>query len=185
MNERIKALIRPMIIIASAIFAVCCLIKKPQTIDDFSSHISYAVSGVCILFVLYERVLWKQIPWNRPPILKKEYKGLINYKYNDECVSKAIRIIVKQSWLSVNIKTATDINSSHTVTGTILAEHGTSVLYYTYITNPSAVSQGENPIQYGTCRMIIDGDNDSNITGRYWTSSRTVGDIEWHAVADN
>lgn len=39
---------------------------------------------------------------------------------------------------------------------------------------------GENPIQHGTCRMILDGDN-SRISGKYWTSSNTTGDIEWVA----
>lgn len=51
---------------------------------------------------------------------------------------------------------------------------------YTYMTNLTAATQSENPIQYGTCRMILDGDN-SRISGKYWTSSNTTGDIEWVA----
>ena len=48
------------------------------------------------------------------------------------------------------------------------------------MTNPTAATQSENPIQHGTCRMILDGDN-SRINGKYWTSSNTTGDIEWLA----
>ena len=52
--------------------------------------------------------------------------------------------------------------------------------YQIYMTNPTTATQSENPIQYGTCRMILDGDN-SRISGKYWTSSNTTGDIEWVA----
>ena len=52
------------------------------------------------------------------------------------------------------------------------------------MTNPSSATQKENPIQYGTCRMILDEDN-ARISGKYWTSSNTVGDIDWLAVDVN
>lgn len=49
------------------------------------------------------------------------------------------------------------------------------------MTNPSAATQKSNPIQHGTCRMVLEGDN-KTIRGKYWTSSNTTGDIEWKAV---
>lgn len=178
MNDRIKKLIKPMILTAVVIFAVCCIVKKPSVFDDYSSYVGYAISGVTVLFVLYERVLWRFIPWNRPPVLKKKYKGTLSYVYKREHRNKPISITVKQTWLSVEITTKTNINASYTVTGTITNEHGMDVLYYTYITDPSAVYQSQNPIQYGTCRMVLNGDNQS-IVGKYWTSSQTVGDMTW------
>jgi hypothetical protein len=182
MNERFKKLIKPMIFAAAAIFVIFWIVIKPTEIGDYSSCIGYAISGVTILFVLYERILWRYIPWNRPPLLKKQYTGIISYVYKNQPGTKPIEISVKQSWLSVSIKTKTDINSSRSITGTIVSEYGDDVLYYNYITNPDAVTQGKNPIQYGTCRMVLDGDN-SHIKGKYWTSSKTVGDMEWKEVS--
>lgn len=181
MNERVKNLIKPMIIIAAGIFAFCCFVKKPVAYDDYSAYIGYAVSGVSVLFVLYERFLWRFIPWNRPPILKKKYAGKLSYVYKKQPDTKEILISVKQTWLSVEITTKTDINTSHTITGTIVSEHGIDVLYYTYMTNPSAIYQEKNPIQYGTCRMVLDGNVDK-IIGKYWTSSKTIGDLEWEEI---
>ena len=86
--------------------------------------------------------------------------------------------------LGIDIQMATDINSSVTITAAIVHEYGQDVLYYTYMTNPSSATQKENPIQYGTCRMILDEDN-ARISGKYWTSSNTVGDIDWLAVDVN
>lgn len=178
MNERIQKMIKPIIITAVLLFLLCCVILKPAEVEDYSSCIGYAISGVTILFVLYERFLWRYIAWNRPPLLKEKYKGILSYIYKNQPGTKPIDVTVKQSWLSVSIKTKTDINSSSSITGTIVTEQGSDVLYYNYITNPNAVTQGKNPIQHGTCRMVLEGDN-TQIKGKYWTSSKTIGDIEW------
>lgn len=74
----------------------------------------------------------------------------------------------------------TDINSSVTTTAMIVKEYGQDILYYTYMTNPSAATQSDNPIQHGTCRMVLCEDN-TRLIGKYWTSSNTTGDIEWDA----
>ena len=182
MNEIVKKMIKPIIITAVIIFAICWLLLRPTSIEDYFSCVGYSISGVTILFVLYERLLWRYIPWNRPPLLKKKYSGTIAYVYNNQPITKSIEITVKQSWLSVSIKTKTDINSSSSVSGAIVSEFGNDVLYYNYITNPTAVTQKKNPIQHGTCRMVLEKDS-SVIKGKYWTSSQTVGDIEWRAIS--
>lgn len=42
MNERIKKLFKPAIIIAAVTFAICYLIKKPQEFGDYTSYVGYA-----------------------------------------------------------------------------------------------------------------------------------------------
>lgn len=88
---------------------------------------------------------------------------------------------IKQTWTSIDIKVNTGINSSVTIYATIVNEFGQNVLYYTYMTNPSAETQQKNPIQHGTCRMVLTESN-RELSGKYWTSSKTVGDIEWVAT---
>ena len=113
--------------------------------------------------------------------MKEQYDGIIYYKLYAIAGEKSISVWIKQTWLGIDVKTKTDINSSVTITATILSEFGQDVLYYTYMTNPSAATQKSNPIQHGTCRMVLNGDN-KTISGKYWTSSNTTGDIEWKAV---
>ena len=166
MNDRIKKIIKPMIIIAIILFVLFLVLLKPTSIDDYCSCAGYSISLVTILFVLYERLIWRIIPWNRPPRLKKKYSGTLSYVYKSQPGTKPIDISVKQSWLTVSIKAKTDINSSLSITGMIVSEYGNDVLYYNYITNPDAVTQGKNPIQYGTCRMMLDSNNET-IKGKY------------------
>lgn len=180
MQEQAKNLIKPIISIAITIFVVCCIIDMPITYEDCLPYFGYSISGVTILFIIYERWLWRYIPWNRPPVLNKHYNGVIRYTYNKVQKEKHINIVAKQTLFSVCVETKTDINSSHTVSGTIVKEYNTYILYYSYITNPNAVVQKTNPIQYGTCRMVLNKKN-AIISGKYWTSSQTVGDIEWRS----
>ncbi len=180
MDDRVRKLIKPMIFIAAVAFGICCLIRRPTAIADYASYVGYAVTFVTILFVLYEKYFWRKIPWNRPPMLKEKYDGKIIYDYNEQKSEKPITISVKQSWLMVEVKTSTDINSSYSVTGSIVHEHGADFLFYTYVTEPLAADQPNNPIQYGTCKMALNSDN-SKLHGTYWTTSRTTGDVEWTA----
>lgn len=57
-----------------------------------------------------------------------------------------------------------------------MEENEQYVLYYTYITNPKSKYSKENPIQYGTCRLLINSTD--KLTGTYWTSRKTIGDME-------
>ncbi len=178
MVERIKKIIKPSIFLAAVVYIICCIIKKPTAVEDIISYIGYSVSAVTVLFVSYERLFWKFIPWNRPPVLKKKYHGTINYRFKKVQSSKLIDVDIKQTWLTVQIKVKTDINSSTSITADIVSENNQDMLYYSYITNPSAMSEGTNPIQHGTCRMVLNNKN-TEIDGKYWTSSQTTGDVHW------
>jgi hypothetical protein len=175
---KISDLIKPIIIVGGLVILICYLIKKPVTLGDYSSYISYAVSSVTVLFVIYERWAWKVIPWKRPPIFKKHYDGTITYTEKKETKTKKIDVHIKQSLFSVKVETQTDINGSCSITASIEQEYDGYVLYYTYITNPNANVQKSNPIQHGTCRMTLKKDM-SSINGKYWTTSQTTGDIQW------
>ena len=63
--------------------------------------------------------------------------------------------------------------TSNTIVANLVEENEEYILYYTYITNPKSK---ENPIQHGTCRLMLS--NKDCLTGSYWTSRQTIGDIE-------
>jgi hypothetical protein len=159
---------------------LCYLTNKPVTFGDYFSCVSHAVSVVTVAFFVYERWLWRYIPWKRPPVLKKHYNGSIIYTEDTEVRTKEIVVSVKQSLFSVSVQTKTDINASYSITATINMEHGIYFLYYSYITNPNAIVMEGNPIQYGTCRMALQKDT-STLKGKYWNTSRRNGDISWFA----
>ena len=153
MNERFKT-DKTNDLCCGSNFVIFWIVIKPTEIGDYSSCIGYAISGVTILLCVRKNTL-ALYTVESSAVIEKQYTGIISYVYKNQPGTKPIEISVKQSWLSVSIKTKTDINSSRSITGTIVSEYGDDVLYYNYITNPDAVTQGKNPIQYGTCRMVL------------------------------
>ena len=180
MDEQIRKLTKLVIWLSIIVFVICLAFRRPITYKGYFSCIESTVSVVTVFFIMYERVLWRYIPWNRPPVLRKSYSGFIKYLDKDIPKEKHIDIKIKQTFFSVCIETKTDINSSYTIMSSIVKEHDNYVLYYTYITDPDAVVQQSNPIQFGTCRMVLNKKNDI-LRGKYWTTRRSIGDIEWRA----
>jgi len=180
---KVSDLIKPLVAIGCVIFLLCYLIEKPNTLEDYSSYISYAVSAVVVLFIVYERWLWRFIPWKRPPVLKKRYDGIIYYVENQEAKTKHIDVFIKQSLLTTMIRTRTDINESYSITASIEQEYGNHILNYIYVTNPDASVLKSNPIQHGACRMVLEKDTHL-VEGKYWTTSQTIGDIHWQEHAE-
>lgn len=176
MEEQVKSLIKPALYIAAAVIFVACMIKPPQVLDDYFSYVGYAISVVTIIFTLYAKWLWRFNPLVKIPKLNSKYKGIIKYNFNNKDGQKNIKLEIKQTLFSIKVKAITDINRSRTITGSIALEGDEYYLYYVYITDPSSVELKGNSIQYGTCRLLLEDVN--NLNGKYWTTSRTIGDIE-------
>lgn len=177
--NRIEKIIKLLAYVNIIFLILCCLVfGLPNDIFWFLKCTGYCGFGDCIFFLAYYKYLWKFIPWNRPPVLKKRYEGLIQYNYQGQYGKKPIAIDIKQTWLSIRVRAKTDINTSTSISASIVSDHDEYVLYYTYITNPLSSCQDYNPIQYGSCRLVID-EEAGTLSGRYWTSRRTVGDIKF------
>lgn len=175
MTEEIKKHLKVAIYVAIAVFGVCSLISTPNTFRDFSGHTGISVTVTILLSILYEKWVWKLNPLEKTPKLYERYNGNLEYIYKGKADNKSIELYVTQSLFRLNIKLISDEIVSSTITSKIVKENGNYVLYYTYITNPKSKFSDKNPIQYGTCRFIID--DPKKLNGIYWTSRKTKGDI--------
>lgn len=157
------------------LFVVRCFISKPASIYDYFGFAGEAISVTLIFMGVYERWLWHYNPLEKIPKIKGEYSGNIEYSFNGTPEKKGASIKITQSLLSTNVKIMTNEIISNTIASNIVSENGDYVLYYTYITNPKSKYSRDNPIQYGTCRLIVK--NKTGLQGVYWTTRQTIGDI--------
>jgi hypothetical protein len=157
------------------LFVIRCFISEPTSLYDYFGFAGEAIGVAIILMGFYERLLWQYNPLEKIPKIKGEYSGYIEYSYNGTFDKKEATIKIKQSLLSTNVKIITDEITSNTIASSIVYENGEFILYYTYITNPKSKYSKDNPIQHGTCRLIID--NNEELQGTYWTTRQTIGDI--------
>lgn len=142
-EERISKIIKPLLYLTLIlIIAFSFMLGMPNDIYTFAKYIGYcSIIDVAVFFVYY-KFIWKFIPWNRPPVLKKKYLGVLYYNYNNKSGQKYINLYIEQTWLSTTIKAETDINYSISICSNIVKDHDEYVLYYTYITKSSIVCGG-------------------------------------------
>ena len=105
-----------------------------------------------------------------------KYEGIIEYNYSGKLEKKKTFVIIKQTLFSTKVEITTNEITSNTIVSNLVNENDEYVLYYTYITNPKSKYSLENPMQYGTCRLLTNVPN--KLIGTYWTSRKTIGDIE-------
>ena len=180
MKSKMEALIKLSGIIVLVIFIILYKLKMPESVLEYWDLILESTGYSVIAIVVYERYLWKYNPFVKIPRLKKKYTGILSYNYKGKFGEKNVEIEIKQSFLSTNVKLKSDEISSKTITSDLVEENGEFVIYYTYITNPLSRCSDENPIQVGTCKLVIDNIND--IRGNYWTNRKTIGDLHFHSI---
>jgi hypothetical protein len=159
------------------------LLPKPESLYDYFNCAGEAVTITLLLFGLYNSLFWRWNPLLKMPRLYGSYIGIINSSYKGNQKNKKIRVEIKQTALSINVKITTDEITSNTIVSNLIEENGEYILYYTYITNPQNKYKKENPIQYGTCRLFCK--TKTELQGQYWTTSNTTGDIELRKVTKN
>lgn len=181
MDSKVSKLITKSAWLAIAIFVIRYLMGnieplsflKCETWYDYLGAAGESISIAALIMALYDKWLWSINPLDSTPRLKGSYTGKLIY---DRDKIKNIRVDITQTSLKVAVKITTNEITSNTITSDLIKENGEYVLYYTYLTNPSSQFSEQNPIQHGTCRLV---QTDANtLQGQYWTSRRTIGDIE-------
>lgn len=174
-NRTIKFLSKSLWV-ALFLFVIRYLLCSFNSIYDFIGAAGEVISITTILMGIYCSFLWKYNPLEKTPKLMGTYRGVIEYCFNGVVDKKETIVIIKQTLLSIKISIKTNEIISNTIIGNFVEENDENVLYYTYITNPKSKYSKENPIQYSTCRLLINHVN--HLSGTYWTSRQTIGDIE-------
>ena len=156
MNSNMKSLVKFSGYISLIVYFCLVILKKPIDLIEYIELLSESVGLVIFIVLTYEKWLWRFNPLIKTPKFKKEYSGLLKYNYGGTLGEKEVEISIKQTLLSTRIKIKTDEIISKSITSEMLEEDGEYVLYYSYKTNPLSEYSDKNPIQFGTCRLLID-----------------------------
>ncbi len=176
MDNKTKKFITQGLWVALVLFVIRYLICNFNSLYDFIGAAGEVISVTIIIIGLYSRFLWQYNPFEKTPKLMGTYNGVIEYNFSGIVEQKDISVTIKQSLFSIKVQITTNEITSNTIIGNLVEENDEYILYYTYITNPKSKYSKENPIQYGTCRLLTNTKN--KLIGTYWTSRKTIGDIE-------
>lgn len=176
MDKRITAFVTKCLWVTLFLFVIRYLIWDFHSFYDFLGAAGEVISVTVIIMGLYCGSLWRYNPLERIPKLMGQYNGTIEYNFSGTMERKDTSVKIKQTLLSIRVQITTNEITSNTIVGNLVEENGEFILYYTYITNPKSKYSKANPIQYGTCRFSTNKKN--KLIGTYWTSRKTIGDIE-------
>lgn len=175
MKDNIRSFITKGFWIVGVLLLIRYIISKPTSLNVGFGFLGQTVTITLIIMGIYEQWLWKYNPFEKIPNINGQYLGDIEYTYNGIAGKKKISIVIKQSLLSTSVRITTNEITSSSITSSIVFENEEYVLYYNYLTNPKSKFIKENPIQYGTCRIILK--SKTELHGTYWTKQQTIGDI--------
>ena len=180
MDNKTKKLLSECIVLSIFLFAIRYFALVPNSLYDYVSATGEVVSATIFFMCIYCKWIWKYNPFEKYPRLMGDYIVTIDFCYNDKEEKKEMRATIKQTLLSIHIQLITDEITSNTIVGNLVEENDGFVLYYTYMTNPKSRFSKENPIQYGSCRLLAN--KKDCLEGIYWTSSKTIGDIKFKRI---
>lgn len=179
MFDNIKKHLTWIVTISIGIYLIISWIASKYFPDKtISDYISYTVTAVTVLCVLYIQWLWRINPLEKTPRLKKFYKGTLVSTFDKS--SRVIEISIKQTLLSVRVYVLTHESSSRSITSNIYEDHGQMFLSYGFINVPKATARDKSEIHYGMCMLNVD--DPKALTGQYFTDRNTTGDMELRTV---
>lgn len=197
MSDKVKPLHSLMLKIGGALIGGAITLNFLFSWFNLSMIINVIIAVMGVLYYLIDNIFWKNILQflfkydfiakilknYEVPILKEEYVCKIEFidkagKMNE----KITKLKIEQTYTDVKVSLSTDEIKSYTVIADIIKENGEFFLYYIYKTAPKSQYIEKNPVQDGGCKIFLDSLNNegynSKLSGQYWTSSKTVGDIE-------
>ena len=178
MKKQQKKLINICVWSAIILFAVRCTISWKDVIAglslyDLFGYASEAISVAVIFSGIYEKILWRFMPFEKTPKLAKHYEGTLKSNYDN--IERKASLEIKQTLLSVHITLVTEESKSKSISSSIDDVLGEMQLTYCYLNTPKAEYRKRSEIHYGTATLSIT--NQRSLEGQYYTDRATSGDM--------
>lgn len=127
------------------------------------------------IFLFYNKCLWRIDPFNGIPVLARKYKVQIYSRHKN--VQRTAIAEVSQTFIETKIQFYSEESVSSSISAEIVDEPPCQKLIYTYSNQSKSKFNEANPAHIGT--VILNIRNKSKLTGTYFTSRNTQGDIEF------
>ena len=166
--------------------AITLLTQDLQNLDWYKAliNISTTISiNICfwLLFTLY---IWKWKLFHtwlvKTPNLNGTWTGTIKSNWEGGSTEPIeTTLTINQNFFNCQVSIKTGESKSYSISSSfnIDKERGSNQLLYTYLNTPNANVRKRSEIHYGTSILNLDNINESTLSGEYWTSRETTGEM--------
>lgn len=167
------------------LFVIRCMIsfsdlKSQCSVYMIFSYASEAIAVAGLLFLLYEKYLWKKDKFLGVPILEEKYKGTIFSTYDNK--ERNVEFSIKQSLFSIVIIMNTEESHSTSMSASLDSILGEKTIVYTYMNKPSSSVRDRSEVHFGTAVLNVEDVN--HIKGDYFTDRKSIGSIDVKPVIE-
>lgn len=173
-----KGLIKLVIYVTTGVFAICAILSFAYNVFPVLKIISLVTAISELLIALYFSILWRFFNFLKVPKIYGKYNVIIKYidPKDNKPKTKQCFATIRQDLFSILISLATDERTSDTIACDLRKKDDVYYLYYVYKTTTKIEFLEFNPEQTGAVELCI---FKNKLEGRYWTTSKTVGDIRF------
>jgi len=174
--------------LAFAVYAAIFFLTQDLESLDFGkalTHVSTTISINILVWIVFVQWAWKWrvfYPWLvQVPNLEGKWSGTLKPNWKDgEIPPIPIEITITQSFFTVQVGIQTGESRSFSIGASfdIENERGQRQLFYSYLNTPNSSVRKRSAIHYGSAMLHFDGFDVCELTGEYWTSRETTGEIQ-------
>lgn len=178
MKKQLKKILNICLWSAIIFFVLRCAISWKSilagiSLYDLFGYASEAISVAVIFSGVYEKFLWRFMPFENTPKFAKRYTGTL--KSNYDYIERKASLEIKQTLLSVQVTLVTDESKSKSLSASIDEILGETQLTYCYLNTPKVEYRKRSEIHYGTATLSIA--STGALEGQYYTDRATNGDM--------
>ena len=160
------------------LFVLRCGLSWKEIMENISFYNLYGFAGeaiglAAIVMTVYERWLWRFMPFESVPVLAKAYTGTL--KSSCDNIERKATLKVSQTLLSIHVTLISNESKSQSLSASIDEIHGEKQLTYCYLNTPKSKVRHRSEIHYGTAMLCVE--NPKRLTGQYYTNRKTIGDM--------
>lgn len=180
-------LIRVLVVIVSVVFVVGSWIATGAPNTSLFSFFSIAVFVCTVLFMLWDKWIWKSKFAQMIPGVSRNLSGTweatldsfwINPATGSSPPAKTVYMVVRQTSSSASVTLISDESKSKSSLARVVEEDGSWLLHYVYTNEPRLEVRGRSPIHHGSAVLAATGSPAKRLEGGYWTDRDSKGQLK-------
>ena len=182
-----RSVLSIIVFIASLVFGTLLIVDGVKVELSWLRILSPVVTVLMFLFSAFDLFIWKFFPESliKRPKIYGTWQGTIYSNWiNPETDKKIDPIecytVIHQTFSTVSYHQMTEESTSDLVAKEIILTSANVYQLVGVYFNESRIlirDEGRNPIHYGGIRMNVIGSPATKLTGEYWTTRNTVGEL--------
>lgn len=182
-----KPVVQTIVTLAIGLWAILLTIQGVAVELAWLRWVSLITGVVVLLLLAFDRWLWRLRPIRRlvrVPVVSGTWKGKLTSAWRDPQSGEqrpptTVYLSIRQTYSTIDVCLISEESRSASLAARLETGAGGAELTYTYRNAPKLLIQDRSRVHEGTAVLQVHGEPPAALTGHYWTSRDTKGEIEF------